>query len=218
MAIEQTFTVSHGREFGGNNPGAQWREDAGLRLNDGWFTVAATASPDREVQIGGFYRMTIRAGTSWIQFLNDLALWNDNGFTGPSQDTKFDVYSPGADRWWRAIINNHRSIARTVNADLDGNGSVPYVLYQADMFPDPITPQIAGRTYTIRSDFADLIEQADPHDVQVTMTSASGEAIGPVGPPIVDTAFNMFVGGRQVQKIYVGAREVQDVYVGAVKV
>ncbi len=80
------------------------------------------------------------------------------------------------------------------------------------------TPQIAGRTYTIRSTFADLIEQADPHDLEITMSSASGAAIGDIGPPIVDTAFNMYVGDRQVQKIYVGDREVQDVYVGSVKV
>ena len=218
MAIEQTFTVSHGREFGGSNPGAQWREDAGLQLNSGWFTDAISFDPDRAVQIGGFYRMTIRAGTSWVQFVNNLALWNDGGITGPSTDTVFDLYSPGADRWWRANISQHRSTGRTVSVDLDGNGSVTYVLYQADLAPASPTPQIVGRTYTIRSTFADLIEQADPHDLQVTMTSASGEAIGPVGPPIVDTAFNMFVGGRQVQKIYVGAREVQDVYVGAVKV
>ncbi len=50
--------------------------------------------------------MTIRSGTSWIQIVSlqrPLALWNDGGVTGPSQDTVFDLYSPGADRWWRAL-------------------------------------------------------------------------------------------------------------------
>ena len=137
--------------------------------------------------------------------------------TGPSQDTVFDLYSPAADRWWRALVNNHRDTGRDVIVDI-GLGSRTYSLYQADLFPDPITPQIAGRTYTIRSTFADLIEQADPHDLEITMSSASGVGIGDIGPPIVDTAFNMYVGDRQVQKIYVGDREVQDVYVGSVKV
>ena len=217
MAISQTFTVSHGREFGGSNPGAQWREDSGLRLNDGWFSVDAAFDSDRPVNEGGFYRTTVRSGTSWMQFLSGLALWNDGGVTGPSQDTVFDLYSPAADRWWRANISNHRDTGNDVTADI-GLGSRTYSIYQADLVQASPTPQIAGRTYTIRSTFADLIEQADPHDLTITMTSASGAAIGDVGPPIVDTAFNMYVGDRQVQKIYVGDREVQDVYVGSVKV
>ncbi len=224
MAITQTFTVSHGREFGGNNPGAQWREDSGLRLNDGWFSTDVAFDSDRSVIAGGFYRMTIRSGTSWIQIVSlattggvGLALWNDDGITGPSQDTVFDLYSPGADRWWRANISNHRSVNRTLSLDLTGVQR-SYSIYQADLVQVSPTPQIAGRTYTIRSTFADLIEQADPHDLEITMSSASGAAIGDIGPPIVDTAFNMYVGDRQVQKIYVGDREVQDVYVGSVKV
>ncbi len=90
MAITQTFTVSHGREFGGSNPGAQWREDSGLRLNDGWFSTDVAFDSDRRVIAGGFYRMTIRSGTSWIQIVSlattggvGLALWNDGGSQAP---------------------------------------------------------------------------------------------------------------------------------------
>ncbi len=70
MAITQTFTVSHGREFGGSNPGAQWREDSGLRLNDGWFSTDVAFDSDRRVIAGGFYRLTVRSGTSWIQIVS----------------------------------------------------------------------------------------------------------------------------------------------------
>ena len=206
MPLSETLTLTHGREFSGSsNVGAQWNNsDSPLPMNRGFFNTPGTEFADAVA--GSFSRMTVRQNTCWVQFgtESDLALFNvDGNPVGARNDLMLDLYSPETDRWCRQVLTNYQTRAQRNG----GNG-------QAN-FGDPgSTPVVAGRTYQLRSIWADGVEAAVPHNVEATFSSASSSPIEPPAP----TGMPMYIGDKQVNVIYIGTKTVEAVYIGTKKV
>ena len=174
MALSETLTLTHGREFSGSsNVGAQWDNSASpLPMNRGFFNAPTVAAADAVA--GSFSRMTVRQNTCWVQFgiESDLAVFNIDGSpAGARNDLMLDLYSPETDRWCRQVLTGYQT--RAQRSDSNGQAS----------FSDPAsTPTVQGRTYQLRSIWADGVEAAVPHNVMATFTSASSSSIEPPAP------------------------------------
>ena len=194
MALSQTVTLTHGREFGGNNPGVRLDDSADpVALDPGFFTA-----PDAAETAGAFVKATFRTTTAWLHVNADLWLANIDGTpAGPRTDLMLDLFSPTTDRWCRLDLMGYQTIA----SRSDG-------LAQANFDRLTAAPtNVAGRTYQSLFDWATAVEAALPHDVDITFTSASSTSHAP-------SAAGIMLGGKTVEKIYVGGREVERAYLG----
>ena len=195
MALSQTVTLTHGREFGGSNPGVRLDDSADpVALDPGFFTA-----PDAAETAGAFVKATFRAETAWLHVNADLWLDNIDGHaTGARTDLMLDLYSPTTDRWCRLDLSGYTAAASRG----DGLAQVNFDLATA------VPTNVAGRTYQSLRDWATQVEAALPHDVDITFTSASST---PHAPP---AASGIALGGTDVAAVYVGDTMVERVYVG----
>ncbi len=105
MALSQTLTLSHGREFGGSNPGVRLDDSSDpVELDSGFFTV-----PDADSEVtGAFVKATFRARTAWLHLNTDLWLANIDGSpAGARNDLGVDLYSPTTDKWCRLAFSTY---------------------------------------------------------------------------------------------------------------
>ena len=201
MPLTQTLTLSHGREFGGSNPGIRLDDQADPpALNPGFFTVPGAATETT----GGFVKATFRTTTAWMHLNTDLWLANIGGSpTGSRTDLRLDLYSPTTDRWCRLDFDNYQP----TSSRSDGLAQVSFNTTTA------VPTNIQGRTYQSLRDWATAVESALPHDVDITFYSASSTAVTPPAP-----TSGIWLAGKNVTKLYVGEDEVGRVYVGATRV
>lgn len=202
MPLTQTVTLSHGREFGGDNPGIRLDDSADpVALDTGFFTVPDAATETT----GAFVKATFRSRTAWLHVNADLWLANIGGSpTGSRNDLRLDLYSPTTDRWCRLDLSGYQ----TISSRSDGLAQVNFNLTTA------VPTNVQGRTYQSLADWAAQVEAELPHDVDITFYSASSQGDSPV--PAKHEG--IILGGKKVAKVYVGATEISRIYAGSVRV
>ena len=199
MALSQTVTLSHGREFGGSNPGVRLDDSADpVELDSGFFTV-----PDADSEVtGAFVKATFRARTAWIHLNQDL--W----FTptgGSRTDLAIDLYSPTTDKWCRLAFSAYA----TRSSRSDNLAQVSFNL------TTPVPTNVAGRSYQSLNDWATAVEAESPHDVDITFMSASSQ---PWRAPAPDTVDGTFLGGTAVAQAFLGTKTVAAAFLGTKQV
>ena len=199
MALSQTVTLSHGREFGGSNPGVRLDDSADpVELDSGFFTV-----PDADSEVtGAFVKATFRARTAWIHLNQDL--W----FTptgGSRTDLAIDLYSPTTDKWCRLAFSAYA----TRSSRSDNLAQVSFNL------TTPVPTNVAGRSYQSLNDWATAVEAESPHDVDITFMSASSQAWRAPAPDTVD---GTFLGGTKVSEAFLGTKTVSAAFLGTKQV
>ena len=189
MPLSETVTLSHGREFGGSNPGIRLDDSADpVALDPGFFTI-----PDATTEVtGDFVKATFRTTTAWLHVNTDLWLANIGGApTGARTDLQLDLYSPTTTKWCRLDFSGYQ----TISSRSDGLAQINFNIATA-------VPTVAGRTYQSLADWATEVEAALPHDVDITFMSASSKSSAPPAPAL---GLGIALGGRQISKVYVGA-------------
>ncbi len=205
MALSQTLTLSHGREFGGDNPGIRLDDSADpVEMDSGFFTA-----PDASETAGAFVKATFRATTAWVHVDADLWLANIDGTpTGARTDLGADLYSPTTDRWCRLGFDNYAAAATRT----DGLAQVTFDTLTG------VPTNVAGRTYQSLRDWATAVEAELPHDVDITFMSASSQAYSPPAPPRPAVEPGIVLAGKQIGSIYLGDTEIEAVYLGDTKI
>ena len=199
MALSQTVTLSHGREFGGSNPGVRLDDSADpVELDSGFFTV-----PDADSEVtGAFVKATFRARTAWIHLNQDL--W----FTptgGSRTDLSIDLYSPTTDKWCRLAFSAYA----TRSSRSDNLAQVSFNL------TTPVPTNVAGRSYQSLNDWATAVEAESPHDVDITFMSASSQ---PWRAPAPDTVDGTFLGTTKISEAFLGSKTVSAAFLGTKQV
>ena len=198
MPLSETVTLSHGREFGGSNPGIRLDDSADpVALDPGFFTI-----PDATTEVtGDFVKATFRTTTAWLHVNTDLWLANIGGApTGARTDLQLDLYSPTTTKWCRLDFSGYQ----TISSRSDGLAQINFNIATA-------VPTVAGRTYQSLADWATEVEAALPHDVDITFMSASSKSSAPPAPAL---GLGIALGGRQISKVYVGAVEIARLVFG----
>ena len=209
MPLSQTLTLSHGREFGGSNPGIRLDDSADpVEMDSGFFTVP---NADSEVT-GAFIKATFRTTTAWVHINKDLWLANIDGTpAGARNDLAVDLYSPTTDKWCRLALSAYATVA----SRSDGLAQVSFNTTTA------VPTNVAGKTYQSLRDWAAAVEAELPHDVDITFMSASSEAYSPPAPPTPPrppVEPGIVLGGKQIAAIYLGDSEIDSVYLGDTKI
>ncbi len=206
MALSQTLTLSHGREFGGTNPGVRLDDSSDpVELDSGFFTV-----PDADSEVtGAFVKATFRARTAWLHLNTDLWLANIDGSpAGSRNDLGVDLYSPTTDKWCRLAFSTYA----TKSSRSDNLAQVSFNL------TTPVPTGIAGRSYQSLNDWATAVEAALPHDVDVTFTSASSQQWRAPAPPAPDSVDGTFLGSKSVTGMFLGSKTVAAAFLGTKQV
>ncbi len=206
MALSQTLTLSHGREFGGSNPGVRLDDSSDpVELDSGFFTV-----PDADSEVtGAFVKATFRARTAWLHLNTDLWLANIDGSpAGARNDLGVDLYSPTTDKWCRLAFSTYA----TKSSRSDNLAQVSFNL------TTPVPTGIAGRSYQSLNDWATAVEAELPHDVNITFMSASSQAYSPPAPPAPDSVDGTFLGTTKVTEMFLGTTRVAAAFLGTKQV
>ena len=206
MALAQTLTLSHGREFGGSNPGIRLDDSADpVAMDSGFFTVPEAAAETA----GSFIKATFRATTAWAHLNADLWLANIDGApTGARTDLGADLYSPTTDKWCRLAFGTYATTA----SRSDGLAQVTFNTTTA------VPTNIAGRSYQSLRDWATAVEAELPHDVDITFMSASSQTYTPPAPPRPAARPGILLAGKQTEAVHLGDTEIEAVYLGADKI
>ena len=209
MALSQTLTLSHGREFGGSNPGIRLDDSADpVEMDSGFFTV-----PEAGTEVAGaFIKATFRTTTAWVHVNKDLWLANVDGTpTGARTDIGVDLYSPTTDKWCRLAFATYTAAA----SRSDGLAQITFDTTTG------VPTNIAGKTYQSLRDWTAAVEAELPHDVDITFTSASSEAYSPPAPPTPPrppAEPGIVLAGKQIESVYLGSTKVAAVYLGDKKI